>query len=404
MCKFGIWRIAINNPSGTTDWFKDTWYYAANGIPSPQRYHNHLYCWGGWDGTDLENYQTPATRVGNYNDNLVITLEAGYVYYFTRLINLPFSESQSRGYFPKWGGIYEYPITIKVNDPVYLDAESYIPISRPQAILGVYDSAYVPLTPTLPTLPSIGGISVPGPYLIPGLLKPRRSMEVVMGIDVQTSTGYEVVNNGITYTLENGFVFDEINSTISVFDGNYNNLINKPILGTIPDINTDHIVQNLTTTNKFIVNNTYNNNLSVDRNLTIMADYNAISTYSATSSGIIENDRYLTFNYTRDTLANSGQTQYTFTTTQTIVCDILIVAGGGGGSLGGGGAGTCIVAINQTLPVGTYNVNVEKGGTGSSAATLGNDSSISLSGGTTIYLTKGGGPGGYNMQVVSGDC
>jgi hypothetical protein len=168
------------------------------------------------------------------------------------------------GLAPIRGAIYEHPITIKVNDPVYLDADSYIPISRPQAIIGVYNTVYVPLTPT----PYGGGISVP--YSIPSILKPRRSMEVVMGIDVQTTTGYEVVNNGITYTLENGFVFDEINSKISVFDGNYNNLINKPIYGSMPDINTDQIVQNVTATKKFIVNNTYDNNLSVNGDLTIM--------------------------------------------------------------------------------------------------------------------------------------
>jgi hypothetical protein len=52
----------------------------------------------------------------------------------------------------------------------------------------------------------------------------------------------------------------------------------------------------------------------------------------------------------------------------------------------------------------TYTVNVGKGGTGSAGATVGNDSSISLSGGTTRYLAKGGGPGGYNSQVVSGGC
>jgi hypothetical protein len=282
-------------------------------------------------------------KVGNYNDNLVITLEAGYVYYFTRRIELPQTLAQSMGLLPISGSIYEHSITIKVNDPVYLDADLYIPISRPQAIIGVYDTAYVPLTP-ISTLPSIGGISVP--YLIPGLLKPRRSMDVVMGIDVQTSTGYEVVNNGITYTLENGFVFDEINSKISVFDGNYNNLINKPIYGSMPDINTDQIVQTVTATKKFIVSNTYDNKLTINGDLTIMPlDYferllNVVIS-TPTSSGIIGNDRYLTF--------TSTSTNYTFTTTEQLNVDILIVAGGGGGREGGGGAGGLIYVSNQTI-------------------------------------------------------
>ena len=87
-----------------------------------------------------------------------------------------------------------------------------------------------------------------------------------------------------------------------------------------------------------------------------------------------------------------------------INCDILMIGGGGGGSLAGGGAGACIVAVNQTLTANTYNVSVGTGGTGAVHATVGNDSSISVSGGTTRYLAKGGGPGGYSTQVVSGGC
>ncbi len=78
------------------------------------------------------------------------------------------------------------------------------------------------------------------------------------------------MNDPTPYELSTGFHYDDINSKITVFDGDYNNLINKPILGTIPDINTDHVVQNITATNKFVVSNTYNNNLTVNGNLTII--------------------------------------------------------------------------------------------------------------------------------------
>jgi hypothetical protein len=105
-------------------------------------------------------------------------------------------------------------------------------------------------------------------------------------------------------------------------------------------------------------------------------------------------DKYIIFSETSSFIISSGNAN----------CDILMIGGGGGGSLGGGGAGACIVAINQTLTTGTYSVIVGTGGTGSVYATAGNDSSISLNGGTTRYLAKGGGPGGYNFQVVNGGC
>jgi hypothetical protein len=87
--KFGLWRIAISNPSGRTDWPKDPWYYNAN--PSePRRYWNkdsyfqHLYSWD--PNLDvIENYQdyTNINAVAKYNDKFIFTLEGGYVYYFS---------------------------------------------------------------------------------------------------------------------------------------------------------------------------------------------------------------------------------------------------------------------------------------------------------------------------------
>jgi hypothetical protein len=77
-----------------------------------------------------------------------------------------------------------------------------------------------------------------------------------------------------------------------------------------------------------------------------------------------------------------------------VICDILMIGGGGaGGQWGGGGAGACIVAIGHTLPGGDYNVTVGAGGiAGYRGYTSGSDSSIST-GGTTLYLAKGGGLG-----------
>jgi hypothetical protein len=70
-------------------------------------------------------------------------------------------------------------------------------------------------------------------------------------------------------------------------------------------------------------------------------------------------------------------------------CDILMIGGGGGvhGYYGGAGAGACIVAINQTLPVGQCIVYV--GDRGSALNTNGGDSYI-LVGGNDRYRAKGG--------------
>ena len=118
---------------------------------------------------------------------------------------------------------------------------------------------------------------------------------------------------------------------------------------------------------------------------------------AGTTSGIIGADRYMVFTY-----SGSGATKdFTFTTTENILCDILIVGGGGGGSGtvgGGGGAGALIFARNAVLN-GTYTIKVGKGGTGGASqsspvliATKGNSSSISKDG---INITaEGGGASG----------
>ena len=106
-------------------------------------------------------------------------------------------------------------------------------------------------------------------------------------------------------------------------------------------------------------------------------------------------DRCILFTYTGDSVGLTGQTQYTFTTTETLNCDILVVGGGGGGGnncAGGGGAGACIVAINQTINAGNYTILVGDGGSGGISNNAngfnGSDSSIG-----SLYVAKGGGYG-----------
>jgi hypothetical protein len=84
---------------------------------------------------------------------------------------------------------------------------------------------------------------------------------------------------------------------------------------------------------------------------------------SATTTGTTGNYTYQIFTYTTETGgAGSGQSLYTLNVSgSSVVCDILMIGGGGAcgrDRAGGGGAGSCIVAINQTLSVGTYNIKV----------------------------------------------
>ena len=144
--------------------------------------------------------------------------------------------------------------------------------------------------------------------------------------------------------------------------------------------------------------------LELIRNTTVLP--NELVVTSATGAAIAGTpDRYISFPYTSDN-TGTGQTQYTFTTTETLICDILVVGGGGGGGKrhgGGGGAGTLIYHKNITLN-GTYTIKVGKGGTGvPSTGFVGGNTVLATSGifsqfiksdGSQEYYANGGGRGG----------
>ena len=122
-----------------------------------------------------------------------------------------------------------------------------------------------------------------------------------------------------------------------------------------------------------------------------------ISVVGASSGTIGTTERVISFPY-----SGTGATKdYTFTTTENLICDILVIGGGGAGGrdrAGGGGAGSCIIALSQILGVGTYNIKVGNGQTAynnyqGQAAGFGYDSEIYL-GTTILYRAKGGGMGG----------
>ena len=122
----------------------------------------------------------------------------------------------------------------------------------------------------------------------------------------------------------------------------------------------------------------------------------------ATSTTIGQFDRLISFPYTSDSTGLVGQTQYTFTTTENLICDILVIGGGGGGGRrhgGGGGAGTLIYQKNVIVN-GTYTIKVGKGGQGCqssgsvTANTIGYSSQFIKSDSSQEYLATGGGNGG----------
>ena len=114
-------------------------------------------------------------------------------------------------------------------------------------------------------------------------------------------------------------------------------------------------------------------------------------------------NKYILFPYTTTTSGLTGQTQYTFTTTEDLNCEILVIGGGGGGAGnigGGGGAGAVVYIPSGTLSAGSYNIIVGNGGGSSSGVSVnGYNSSISGSFGTII--AEGG--GGVTAGFIDGD-
>jgi hypothetical protein len=144
--------------------------------------------------------------------------------------------------------------------------------------------------------------------------------------------------------------------------------------------------------------------LTIQNNNTTLTLPDAI-VVAGTTPTIIGTDRCISFPYS----GTANTKDYTFTTTENLICDILMIGGGGSGGIGrggGGGAGSCIIAINQMLIAGNYSIRVGKGQVGITTQYVtgtGNDSEI-LYNNAIFYRAKGGGSGGQGAQnnAVSG--
>jgi hypothetical protein len=125
-----------------------------------------------------------------------------------------------------------------------------------------------------------------------------------------------------------------------------------------------------------------------------------ISVAGTTTGTIGTTERFIQFPYS----GTAATKDYTFTTTENLICDILVVGGGGCGGRSGGGGGTVLYTQNVFYPTGTYSVKVanggislKTGGVGNTQGANGNDSDI-LFGATTIFRAKGGGFGAANYS------
>ena len=158
-----------------------------------------------------------------------------------------------------------------------------------------------------------------------------------------------------------------------------------------------HICDTISSNTKLTIQNYIVNTVPLIPNEIVVA-----GATGATSSNIGTTDRYILFPYTTDNAGLTGQTQFTFTTTENLVCDILLVGGGGGGASGGGGAGGYVYTSNINMGAGNYTVRVGKGGSG--IATGGNPgkqgyNSI-ITGGSINMVAYGGGGGGGSSQIA----
>jgi len=90
-----------------------------------------------------------------------------------------------------------------------------------------------------------------------------------------------------------------------------------------------------------------------------------ISSPNVSSNKIGNTDKFMIFNYTGDN-TGTGQTRYTFTTTEDLICDILLVGGGGAGGKdigGGGGGGAVLYGTKIGISAGSYTIKVGRGAT-----------------------------------------
>jgi len=221
------------------------------------------------------------------------------------------------------------------------------------------------------------------------------SIELIRGAPNDSNTDYKIGN------YEGEFKIMSSTSNVDISRLHINSSGNVGI-GTSAPIANLHITDASINNTKLTIQNTF---LSNGSNSKLP---NQINVVGAISTNIGAFDRCIIFPYSLDN-TGIGQTLYTITTTENLLCDILIVGGGGGGSAGhggGGGAGQLVLMYQATLNSGTYTIKVGKGGNKTVAssstytvvthATKGADSSFET------VVAEGGGANGANISDKNG--
>ena len=212
---------------------------------------------------------------------------------------------------------------------------------------------------------------------------------------------------GSNYTDRVGIFGSNYTDRVGIFGSNYTERLIAG-LGTVTNYWTEESTNNIylnksgnvgigtiATTKLHIYQDTINDTKLIIQNNKTTSSPPADIVVSGLTSTTIGNDKILSFPYT----GSADTKDYSFTTTEILVCDILVIGGGGGGGKrhgGGGGAGTLMYHKNIILN-GTYNIKVGKGGAGNTStpntgnANDGIFSQFTRSDGGQNYYAVGGG-------------
>jgi hypothetical protein len=218
------------------------------------------------------------------------------------------------------------------------------------------------------------------------------SIELVRGLPADTNTDYKIGN------YEGDFKIMSSTSNVDISRLHIDTRGNVGVGTSVPD-NKFHICDTITSDTRLTIQNNY----VINSTPTIPNEIVVAGTTSGTVGSL---DRYIIFPYTTDSAGLTGQTQYTFSPTEALNCDILIVGGGGGGgqqNSGGGGAGGLVLIQNLQVS-GNYTINVGKGGNGGSGG-IGNGSngynSTFIKSDNSVIITANGGGGGGGGATIS---
>ena len=215
------------------------------------------------------------------------------------------------------------------------------------------------------------------------------SIELVRGIAGDSNLDYKLGNYNGDFKVISSISNTDTERLLITSSGNVG-------IGTTNPVNELHFFDSLTSSTSLTIQNS---NISFIATPVITPTNVSGGTFTVgQTTGSI--DRFMIF--------TAGTSSFTVPAGG-IICDILMIGGGGAGgwpSGGGGGAGACIVSINQSFTTGTYNVAVGAGdGASGSPTGAGGDSTIAISGGSTLYIARGGGRGeSQNYGRNNGGC